>query len=164
MEDFLQQIEKALSYNLYYIALQSTLTLPDICGALQSIDGTATKTKYIDWYNTYFLRKTFLSADDCYYFRCSNVHQGKTTHQNSTYSRILFVEPSEKKSIVLNNNIINGALNIDVNIFCTDMIASVRNWLTLVKNDQTFQKNYSSFIKRYPNGLPPYIVGVPIIS
>lgn len=164
MEDFLQQIEKALSYNLYYIALQSTLTLPDICGALQSTDGTATKAKYIDWYNTYFLKKTFLSADDCYYFRCSNVHQGKTTHQNSTYSRILFVEPSEKKSIVLNNNIINGALNIDVNIFCTDMIASVRNWLTLVKNDQTFQKNYSSFIKRYPNGLPPYIVGVPIIS
>lgn len=164
MEDFLQQIEKALSYNLYYIALQSTLTLPDICGALQSTDGTATKAKYVDWYNTYFLKKTFLSADDCYYFRCSNIHQGKTVHKNSTYSRILFVEPSEKNSIVLNNNIINGALNIDVNIFCTDMIASVRNWLTLVKNDETFQENYSSFIKRYPNGLPPYIVGVPIIS
>lgn len=164
MEDFLQQIEKALSYNLYYIALQSTLTLPDICGALQSTDGTATKAKYVDWYNTYFLKKTFLSANDCYYFRCSNIHQGKTVHKNSTYSRILFVEPSEKNSIVLNNNIINGALNIDVNIFCTDMIASVRNWLTLVKNDETFQENYSSFIKRYPNGLPPYIVGVPIIS
>ena len=36
MHDLLEQIEKALECNLYYLALQSTLALPDICGALES--------------------------------------------------------------------------------------------------------------------------------
>lgn len=164
MEDFLQQIEKALSYNLYYVALQSTLTLPDICGALQSADGIATKSKYVDWYDTYFLDKINLSADDCYYFRCSGIHQGKTTHEKSRYSRILFIEPDNKNHITCHNNVLNDALNIDVNIFCNTMIKSVRHWLSSVQNNNNFKNNYSSFIRRYPNGLPPYIVGLPVIS
>lgn len=53
MHDLLEQIEKALECNLYYLALQSTLALPDICGALESENGQANRTKYINWYNTY---------------------------------------------------------------------------------------------------------------
>lgn len=163
MEDFLHQIEKALEFNLYYLALQSTLTLPDICGALESQDGQATKNKYIDWYNNYFNEPGFLSAEDCYYFRCANVHQARTTHENLEYSRILFLEP-QTTSVTMHNCVLNKGLCIDINIFCNNMIASVRNWLTLVQNNTNFQNNYPNIIKRYPDGLSPYIKGAPVIS
>lgn len=163
MEDFLQQIEKALDYNLYYIALQASLTLPDICAALEASNGETSKSKYLAWYKQYFKGNIFLSAEDCYYFRCSNVHQAKTIHANSKYARILFIEP-QTTTITAHNCILEDSLCIDVNIFCNDMISSVRSWISSVKGTEPFETNYKGLIKRYPNGLPPYIVGVPIIS
>lgn len=163
MEDFLQQIEEALDYNLYYIALQSSLTMPDICAALESQNGETTKSKYLTWYNKYFTADIWLTAEDCYYFRCANVHQAKTTHENSNYTRILFIEP-QTVPITMHNCILEDSLCIDVNIFCRDMISSVRSWINSIKGTEPFETNYKSFIKRYPNGLPPYIVGIPIIS
>lgn len=53
MELILKEIERALDAKLYYLALQVSLTLPDICAALQSDDGRASKSKYIAWYDTY---------------------------------------------------------------------------------------------------------------
>ena len=53
MELILKEIERALDAKLYYLALQASLTLPDICGALQSDNGKATGDKYIAWYDTY---------------------------------------------------------------------------------------------------------------
>ena len=47
MELILKEIERALDAKLYYLALQASLTLPDICGALQSDDGVAKNYKYI---------------------------------------------------------------------------------------------------------------------
>ena len=47
MELILKEIERALDAKLYYLALQASLTLPDICGALQSNDGVAKKHKYM---------------------------------------------------------------------------------------------------------------------
>lgn len=46
MELILKEIERALDAKLYYLALQASLTLPDICGALQSDDGVAKKHIY----------------------------------------------------------------------------------------------------------------------
>lgn len=165
MEDFLNQIENALEYNLYYIALQSTLTLPDICSSLISATPTKRKVRqeYVDWYTNHFKDNLYLSAEDCYYFRCANVHQAKTIHANSNYSRILFIEP-QTAPITIHNCIINDVLCIDVNKFCKGMISSVRSWINSVKGTEPFETNYKSFIKRYPNGLPPYVVGIPIIS
>ena len=51
MELILKEIERALDAKLYYLALQASLTLPDICGALQSDDGVAKNYKYIAWYD-----------------------------------------------------------------------------------------------------------------
>lgn len=165
MHDLLEQIEKALECNLYYLALQSTLALPDICGALESENGQANRTKYINWYNTYAKEdsENAISGDDCYKFRCSAIHQGSTEHSNSSYDRIMFIEPCIN-SICCHNNIINNALNIDLRIFCNNMISAVRKWLTTVEQNPNFTRNYAHFMKRYPEGLSPYIGGVPVIS
>lgn len=164
MEFLLKEIEQALNSGLYFIALQSTLTLPDICGALQSVDGIATRDDYITWYDTYAKEssRNAISGQDCYYFRCSCIHQGTSQNPRSSYKRILFLVPNDQ--LFLHNNIIEDALNIDINIFCSNIIAAVRKWEQRIKNDANFVRNYDNLIKVYPTGIPPYINGIPVIS
>ena len=164
MEFLLKEIELALENKLYFMALQSTLSLPDICGALQSSNGMANRKKYITWYNTY-AKEPFdnaISGEDCYYFRCSCLHQGSTQNPNSSYKRIIFLIPNVFVS--MHNNILNDALNIDIKIFCTNVIKAVRKWEQQERNNPNYIKNYDKLIKIYPNGITPYIVGMPAIS
>ncbi len=170
MQELLRQIEAALNANLFYLALFVSLSLPDICAGIDSPDGTTSGAKYGAWFDTYVAPKyqrrgnQILSGEDCYRFRCSLLHQGSSQHRKSSYSRVLFVEPS-LNDVVMHCNVFDGTvLNLDVRIFCTDLIKSVEEWLNQVENTQQYQTNYDKFMRRYPQGLPPYIVGVPVIS
>ncbi|UBK36159.1 hypothetical protein [Clostridium perfringens] len=168
MEDFLKEIELALKHKLYFIALSSTLTLPDICGALGSENNKASGEKYKEWYDKYAFNKcsTRLDGHSCYKFRCSLLHQGSTidsSYKNkSNFSRILFLEPYGNN--FFHDNVINGALNLDINQFCLGMINAVKNWNDEVKDSDVFKKNYPNMIKRYQNGLSPFISGITVIS
>lgn len=165
MRDFLSQIMQALAANLYYVSLFASLAVPDICGAIGSANGRARPSKYMDWFDRYVAPRYMgmLTGRDCYYYRCSALHQGSSQHPQGTYSRILFVEPSATTSI-LHCNILNDALNIDVRIFCNDIVSGALNWLKENETTPTYERNYNRFMRRYPNGLAPYIVGVPVIS
>lgn len=129
MDDFLDQISSGIKINLYYLALFASLSIPDICGALGSKNGKADRNKYIKWFNENVgnPKNYFLTGEDCYYFRCSILHQGTTKHKNSSFERILFVEPFQNNN-VFHNNILNNALNIDIQEFCNDLIVAAREW------------------------------------
>lgn len=164
MKDLLDQIERALDANLYLLALLGSLVIPDICGALGSEDGRALREKYIEWFKKYAANICpFLSGEDCYYLRCSLLHQGSSQHERSGYSRVLFVEPTATTN-VFHCNVLNDALNIDVRIFCLGMVAAAHRWLGEVEGTELFKRNMRKFMQRYPNGLATYIVGVPVIS
>jgi hypothetical protein len=165
MRDFLAQIREGLNANLYYLSLFSALTIPDICGAMNSENGEAKREKYIAWFDRYITPeyRGFLNGDDCYYFRCSLLHQGSSQEKRSSYRRVIFVEPSAANT-VLHCNVMNDALNIDVRIFCNDLVGAAEKWLEENENTDLYKKNHDKFMRRYPNGLPPYVVGVPVIS
>ena len=164
MRDLLGQIRRASGAGLYYAALFPALALPDICAALESDDGIATAPRYIAWFDKWVAPRYqgWFSGEDCYAFRCSLLHQGSTQHPRSRYARILFLEPGS--GMVLHNNILNDALNIDVRIFCEDVAAGVEAWLPEAEELPHYRKNRDRFISRYERGLPPYIVGVPVIA
>ena len=168
MNEILNEIQKALQHKLYFLALSSTLTLPDICAALESDNNKTTGKKYKQWYNTYAYGKcsSFLDGHSCYKFRCSLLHQGSSKYSSeynkSDFERIIFLEPNH--TFFMHDNIINDALNLDIVTFCNGMIKAVRSWEQIVCSSETFKKNYSNTIKLYPNGLPPYIVGPSVIS
>ena len=166
MRNFLEQVRLALEDSkLYYLTLFVCLTIPDICGAMSSDNGKATREKYKEWFDKYIAKKysSFLTSDDCYRFRCSLLHQGSSQHLMSSYSRILFVEPSATTN-VFHRNVLNDALNLDVHIFCADIIKGTEEWLKEYEGTEVYKKNCDKFMKRYPQGLPPYIVGVAVIS
>lgn len=165
MQDIIQQVRAANKAGLYYVSLFSALALPDICAALESENGEASKTKFIVWFETHIAPRYngFLDGESCYYFRCSMLHQGSTNHPRDRYSRIIFLEPGNS-GMVLHNNILNEALNIDVRIFCEDVCAAVERWWATASSQPAFQANIARFVTRHPNGLAPYIVGVPVIG
>jgi hypothetical protein len=103
------------------------------------------------------------TGKDCYYYRCSALHQGSSQHPQGTYSRILFVEPSATTNI-FHCNILNDALNIDVRIFCNYIVSGALDWLRQYETTELYERNYGKFMRRYPRGLSPYIVGVPVIG
>lgn len=168
MDDFLQEIEQALENNLFFVALQATLALPDICGALQSDDSVG--KRYKEWFNQYGRKHTYsrMTAEDCYYFRCSMLHQASTVPspydgEQLNYTRILFVVEPE---CLYHNNVINGALNIDLHIFCRGIIAGVREWQRHMEETQNevYAKKYSQMIRVYMEGLAPYTQGLITIT
>jgi hypothetical protein len=165
MKDIIEQVRLANRAGIYYVALFSALALPDICAALESTDGQASKSKFIAWFDTHVAPRYngFLDGETCYYFRCSMLHQGSTQHPRGRYSRIIFVEPGNS-GMILHNNIINDALNIDVRIFCEDICEASEKWWNSVSASQQVQANFSRFVRRYPTGLAPYIGGIPVIG
>jgi hypothetical protein len=171
MRDLIQQVRVAADSRSYYLALFASLALPDICGALGAPDGQASRARYVAWFDRHvapryapsFGARSFLTGEDAYYYRCSVLHQGSSQHPKSSYSRILFLEPGAT-GVLLHNNVMNDALNIDVGRFCHDILDGVEEWLEGAEADPTYKKNSSQFLRRFPEGLAPYIVGVPVIA
>jgi len=173
----LQQIRAGLDANLYYLSLYVALTIPDICGALDSDNGYATAEKYKDWHRRYVApkyeldpawrrmlgRDYYLSPEDCYIFRNSLLHQGTTLHPGAGWERIFFVEPSVL-TITSHLNVVDNALNIDLRTFCDDVITGAEQWLDEVESTERYLRNYDGFLRRHADGLAPFIVGVPIIG
>lgn len=169
MEQLFRQIRAAILNQQYYLTLYASLTVPDICASMESQDGQANGSKYIAWFDKYIAPKYIvgginsLNGETCYYYRCSMLHQGRSQHPKMGYSRILFVEPGATTN-VFHNNIMNDTLNIDVSIFCNDVLDGAEVWLKNASNTVEFKKNYPLFMQRYPTGLPPYISGVSVIG
>ena len=143
------------------MSLAWSLCLPDICAALESENGQASKKKYVDWYNKYVGDKLKLTAEDCYYFRCSFLHQGSTEHEKSNYKKILFIEPHATASLFYNNTS-SDSLIIDVRVFCKVIVESIRAWLLEVEDSEFYKQNMTKTFKRYPNGIAPYVSGIPV--
>ncbi|MDI6742890.1 MAG: hypothetical protein QMD11_09125 [Smithella sp.] len=166
MKEFLEQIRETLDSGQFYLALFCCLALPDICGAISSEDGLASGSKYKAWFDRYVSPKYNgnLDGSNCYAFRCAALHQGRAEHNNLGYRRILFIDPVSSPEIQMHNNILNDALNLDVRLFCADILESVQQWIKESSNNEVFKRNYSVFLQRHEGGLPPYISGVDVFS
>jgi hypothetical protein len=169
MRELFDQVEAVASTRLYYIALMSALAIPDICAAMESENGEANRPKYEGWFDRHVAPRyetrwgCTLDGTTAYQFRCSMLHQGRTQHKAGTYSRLLFLEPGASRT-VMHNNILNDALNIDVSIFCTDVVDAAREWITEAEQLPAYQRNFPLFVQRYADGFAPYIGGIPVIT
>ena len=142
----------------------SALSIPDICGALESNGGRASGKRYKKWFDEWVSHKYGgnLTGEQCYAFRCGIVHQGRAAHDNLGFTRVIFVEP--EAGGIFHNNIINDALNIDVDTFCQDIVSSVKEWERAVSQTNNYKRNIPYLLQRYADGIYPYIVGVPVYA
>lgn len=165
MINLLEDVHKALDAKAFYLALMGALALPDICGSMEYPDGRAGSDRYAAWFDKWVGERYlgFLDGKQCYGFRCDMLHQGVTGQSHREYSRILFVLPGGTM-VRMHRNIFNGALNLDLPVFCSDVTGGVHRWLEATSETEPIKSNLSRLMQIYPNGLAPYMVGVPIIG
>lgn len=87
-----QDIREALENELYFVALSSALTLPDICGKAAYPDERSSRKRYISWYDEKIGKyeknpedkddMPYLSGEVIYSLRCSLLHEGNPNMKN----------------------------------------------------------------------------------
>jgi|SRR5882762_3055501 len=167
MDDFLKQIELAQNANLFYLSLFCSLSVPDICGALDATDGRATASRYRSWYQDHVVpRYDTLSADEAYLFRCSSLHQGSSEPDRPRdYERVVFIEPAQL-SINVRRMEASGriAIMIDLKRLIPAIVAAARSFCAERSGSEPFDSNIKAFMRRHPKGFPPWVMGAPTIA
>ena len=89
-----QDIRKALENELYFVALSSALTLPDICGKAAYPTERSSRKRYILWYDEEIGKyeknpedkddMPYLSGEVIYSLRCSLLHEGNPNMKNDS--------------------------------------------------------------------------------
>ena len=89
VDRIIRDIRGALDNNLYFAALNSALTLPDICGKAEYPSERSSKKRYIDWYDKEIglyernprlngpEEMPYLSGQVMYSLRCAMLHSGE---------------------------------------------------------------------------------------
>lgn len=171
MEAIFEEIRRALQAGCYYVALVTTLSLPDVCAALESGDGETTSKKYQAWCLKWVKGLPALTTKDLYALRCGVMHQGRVGHPNMQYDRIIFGLPNAERIVMHNvgmkNFIAPGGdriLTLDTITFCNDIIAAAQQWYMAQRDSRNVQTHLPKLVQYRPQGLQPYMEGVPVIS
>lgn len=164
LDVYLGSIRGCLDKGLHYAAIVVALTVPEICGALESESGWGGEKIYLAWCAKY-LEPSYpeLSAIDFYKLRCGVVHQGKFGKDGMTFSRVIFGLPI-RNGVLVHSNIINDALNLDADRFCEDIIAAAKKWYANNTQNPHVIKNLPNLVRYRPEGLSPYVGGIPVIA
>jgi hypothetical protein len=148
MEHLTSAVLASLSHQNWYAALSLSLTLPDICGRIQSPQ-MRSRQRYVAWFDRWLLSRyqaligpenlphTFLSGRDCYALRCAFLHQGELVLDGQpareVLDRIHFTAP--RPGSFVHRNQTDAILQLQVDAFCIDICRSVADWLREAQAD-----------------------------
>jgi hypothetical protein len=169
MDDLIKALESSVANKNWYGSLFVALSVPDICGYLES-PTERSQARYERWFERYMLSSysshigpektphTFLSPSDCYALRCALLHEGREeiTEQRAreVLDRFHFIEPPPLGSRIHCNQI-NNVLQLQVDIFCNDILDGLRKWVQDVQDVPEVRKCIGSVLKVYPfNQIP----------
>lgn len=170
IETSLQQIEGAIEAKLYYLAVVSALTLPDVCAALEDENGYSGREEYKKWYRENLADLfPFMSDADAYSLRCGVVHKGNLglKTKQARFSRVLFTLPSgheHGQDHMWHNCVADDCLQFDAILFCREVVEAVRRWCEKTRENEIVAGNLPNLIQFRPYGLAPYFVGMPVIA
>lgn len=162
MDELITEIRGALDAGLNVLALMGTLALVDICGAVESENGTATASKFKTWLKANVPGQA-ANADNIYGLRCSLLHQGRALPHGARYP-VAFTVPGGPQ--IHGGQWIAGSDQItfiSIPIFVDEVTHGAEAWLAKYGNTQNVQKNLNKFARLHPNGLSPW-TDFPIIA
>jgi hypothetical protein len=158
---FTESYRQLIATQQYHVALTIGLTLPDICTKLENPGEKSTCKRYVQWFDKYMAKKyhanigpkrilhVFLSGNDFYALRCSFLHQGETNIEEQKARDVLkdfvFVRPQLMSKIHLNR--INDTLQLQVDIFCVDILLAVEDWLEEHKENEELNERAKNIIE-----------------
>jgi hypothetical protein len=118
----------------YWALLHLTVCLPDICAALQSVDGRTSGRRYVAWSDRFAIQP-YLTGAERYQMRCNVLHQGRARLDPAgRYSSFCFGRPSPSGGI--DHYRLDGTvLHIDVGSFARETTSAVEEWIAWVESD-----------------------------
>lgn len=164
MRNLINAVRQSLDERNWYAALSLVMTLPDIAGKVEYPNVTSSQRRFADWYVRYMQSKytssaplppfplpgftnIFLNGDDFYALRCSILHEGSSAIGHQRARRVLedfqFIIPPTGSTWHLNRR--NNNLQIQVDIFCNDVLDGLEAWLNDIQADQAKQNRLASF-------------------
>jgi hypothetical protein len=162
VEELIRQIRAALTHGLYYVALHGALTLPDLCGALESANGRSTGPKYKAWLRANVPDQAD-QAEEIYGLRCSLLHQGHATPKNSSFP-IAFMAPGSGQLHNLSTQVGEDRVGwLSIEMFVAEITTGAENWLAEFGETTTVKRNLEKFARLRPEGIPPHVSG-PVIA
>lgn len=156
MDFIINDIEKALDNGLYFIALQSVLTLPEICATLENKKYGSYGERYETWYNANIHTRVKFNGRQIWNFRCKMSHQGIASTSNNLKERICFLYPTNGFTVEGNIEVKDNIITIDADLitFCRDIINSVRTWQRKAQETEYYKKHYDELIRlKYRNSI-----------
>jgi len=123
---YTDQIPLLIGAKAYWALLHFIIIFPDICGALESSDGEATRGGYKKWAQRY-MGDSFLSGEELYDMRCLLLHQGRTLG-TKRYTNYKFSQPDSNGASVHKNNHSDGSIDIDVHMLAGEMQHGLDKW------------------------------------
>lgn len=174
MDDLIKALESSIANKNWYGSLFVALSVPDICGYLESPTDRRSQPRYERWFEKYMLPKyssyvgpdrtlrVFLSPSDCYALRCALLHEGREEITEQSARKILdrfhFIEPPPNRQIHCNQ--IDNVLQLQVDIFCNDVLSGLREWLQDIQNVSNVKQRIGNILKVYPhNQIPGMHIG-----
>jgi hypothetical protein len=159
----LNEVNKAASSGMPFLAISMAVALPDICAALSSPDGRTTGDRYKDWCRDNLGDEfNYVTPDDLYSMRCGVLHQGRFGGMKHSVARVIFFLPGGPATFT--NCKLNDAYAYSVVDFCKNMADAVYRWCEKHKNDQTVQANIPLLMQYRATGFPPYVQGITVLA
>ncbi|MGF6697856.1 hypothetical protein OKW38_002468 [Paraburkholderia sp. MM5496-R1] len=160
MQRFTNAIRDSVQNQNWYGALTLALTLPDVCGKLENLNG-GSQARYTAWFATWLeptytyhvgptrVRQIFLNGNDCYALRCSYLHEGagNIEHQRAreALDRFHFITPPPNGNKVHCNRADN-TLQLQVDIFSLDVANAVDRWAEAVAGNAEIRERMRSLL------------------
>ncbi len=165
MIDYIKQIRTGIEKDLSFLALASSLTLPDILGGIQT-GKQASKESFINWYRENMI-PIFpdLTAEECWDFRCKFLHQGQTTSRTENYYTHIAFSESKNISINVRSSKVGsnpGPKFIDVYKFVNSMCDCSLKWIEVNQCNEEIKFRINKCVKRHSEGYLP-LMNVPVI-
>jgi hypothetical protein len=163
----LNEIERCLAADLYFPAVAIALTLPDVCGSLETPSGTRGVrygARYIAWYDSNVgSRFPALSGPECWSLRCGVSHSAALQEGGKEHTRIGFALP-HPSAMMFVGCVFGGMLVTDATAFCQVMMESARHWFAANGSEPVVLANLDRLFAYRPEGVAPHVVGVPLIA
>ncbi|MDV7645783.1 hypothetical protein R4646_02155 [Acinetobacter baumannii] len=161
MDNFLDSLEYSIFTQNWYAVLFISLSLPDICGKIDS-PTLNSSARTINWFNKYLLprytisvgptdiKEILLSGEDFYALRCAYLHEGSDVLTGQKIQKavedICFTIPNSARPSHHRNRF-GETMQLQIDLFAREILNAVRIWLNDIKEDQDKTERVNNLMK-----------------
>ncbi len=137
---YLQELATVRSHRSYLSALHLLCAVPDVCGALQSTDGTASGASYREWCQAHLATVREMGPADWWKMRCAVLHQGSSLPTDprsprSQYDSMSFVTLTDTR-VSAHQLRDGGNITLDIAALADEVTAGIRHWFTWLREPE----------------------------